>query len=377
MGEPGGPPHGYREHRPVEDLLDRPGMTDITSGLDFELIGAHAEKHGLIAFPSVTQRHALTALGFDRWVHEQLRLQADLLSRREGARRGESVERTEPRDPVGRPVGARSAPLAPPRDPWTPRAVLGVERRIRPWFDPPFSGAIRSRPPSPPKEARMARRLLVPLVLALMVIAVAVFAGYSRSRDTERPNRDRAGEQIGEEQEGEDRGGAEELQEQQESTQERLEALREAQADGTFGRRERIVLAAAPGWAGEQLMNVSTDDWEPAIAADPNAPFVYMLATRYAPKPCPGNCPSPWMALEISSDGGATWSAGTPLCACKGSGQFDPIIEVVPNTGQVYAAVHERLQRRVHEVDEPRRRRGRRRSRPTARSRGTTSRSSR
>jgi NADH dehydrogenase [ubiquinone] 1 alpha subcomplex assembly factor 7 len=84
VGEPGGPPHGYREHRAVEDLLDRPGMTDITSGLDFELIGAHAEKQGLIAFPSVTQRHALTTLGFDRWVHEQLRLQADLLGRREG-----------------------------------------------------------------------------------------------------------------------------------------------------------------------------------------------------------------------------------------------------------------------------------------------------
>ena len=97
------------------------------------------------------------------------------------------------------------------------------------------------------------------------------------------------------------------------------------------------MLAAAPGWAGEQLMNVTTDDWEPAIAADPNAPFVYMLTTRYAPKPCPGNCPSPWMALEISSDGGATWSQGVPLCACKGSAQYDPIIEVVPNTGHVYA----------------------------------------
>ena len=84
VGEPGGPPHGYRDHRPVGDLLDRPGSTDITSGLDFELIGAHAEKQGLIAFPSVTQRHALTALGFDHWVHEQLRSQAELLTRREG-----------------------------------------------------------------------------------------------------------------------------------------------------------------------------------------------------------------------------------------------------------------------------------------------------
>jgi hypothetical protein len=132
-------------------------------------------------------------------------------------------------------------------------------------------------------------------------------------------------------------GETEERLEQRLTTDMRLDALREARAEGTFGRRESVVLAAAPGWAGEQLMNVPTDDWEPAIAADPNAPFVYMVTTRYAPKPCPGNCPSPWMALEISSDGGATWSNGVPLCACKGSAQFDPIIEVVPNTGHVYA----------------------------------------
>ena len=132
-------------------------------------------------------------------------------------------------------------------------------------------------------------------------------------------------------------GGVEERLEQELTTELRLDALREAKAEGTFGRRQQVVLAAAPGWAGEQLMNAPTDDWEPAIAADPNAPFVYMLTTRYAPKPCPGNCPSPWTALEISSDGGVTWSPGVPLCACKGSAQFDPIIEVVPNTGHVYA----------------------------------------
>jgi NADH dehydrogenase [ubiquinone] 1 alpha subcomplex assembly factor 7 len=84
VGEPGGPPHGYRAHRPVEDLLEEPGGTDITSGLDFDLLSRHAESQGLIAFPSVTQRHALTALGFDHWVHEQLRWQAELLNRREG-----------------------------------------------------------------------------------------------------------------------------------------------------------------------------------------------------------------------------------------------------------------------------------------------------
>jgi hypothetical protein len=131
--------------------------------------------------------------------------------------------------------------------------------------------------------------------------------------------------------------GVEERLEQELTTDLRFDALREARVEGTFGRRERVVLAAAPGWAGERVMNVGTDDWEPAIAADPNAPFVYLLTTRYAPKPCPGNCPSPFTAIEISSDGGATWSAGRALCACKGSGQFDPIVEVVPNTGHVYA----------------------------------------
>jgi len=180
----------------------------------------------------------------------------------------------------------------------------------------------------------MTRRMFVSLLSLLIVATVVAVAVLVRAPSpTARGPKDRAGE----EQHGEDRGGAEEQQEQLESTQERLEALQKARAAGRFGKRQRILAAPAAGWAGEQLMNVSTDDWEPAIAADPNAPFVYMVATRYAPKPCPGSCPSPWMAIEVSSDGGATWGPGAPLCACKGSGQFDPIIEVVPNTGQVYA----------------------------------------
>jgi BNR repeat protein len=169
----------------------------------------------------------------------------------------------------------------------------------------------------------MTRRLTITLVVAVTALAIAAVV--------------RTPSPTVEERSGQDRGGAEEAQEQEETTQERLEALREARAAGLFGRRERIVRTPAAGWAGEQVMNVGTDDWEPAIAADPKTPFVYLIVTQYAPKPCPGNCPSPFTALEISSDGGTTWSAGRPLCACKGSGQFDPIIEVVPNTGHVYA----------------------------------------
>jgi NADH dehydrogenase [ubiquinone] 1 alpha subcomplex assembly factor 7 len=84
VGEPGGPPHGYRAHRPVEDLLDRPGTADITSGVDFGLLARRAERAGLVAFPSVTQRHALTALGFDRWIQDELATQAAQLNQGAG-----------------------------------------------------------------------------------------------------------------------------------------------------------------------------------------------------------------------------------------------------------------------------------------------------
>jgi hypothetical protein len=132
--------------------------------------------------------------------------------------------------------------------------------------------------------------------------------------------------------------GNPEAAEQGVSTAARLDALAQARRNGTLGQSRPIAAAAPAGWTGQQPFDTTFDDWEPAIAADPNAPWVYALVTRYgAPKPCPGNCPVPHIALEISSDGGATWSAPTPLCACKGSGQFDPIIEVVPNTGHVYA----------------------------------------
>jgi len=139
--------------------------------------------------------------------------------------------------------------------------------------------------------------------------------------------------------EGEGRGGNAEAEEQQQETAERLEALRDARDAGTFGARVApTAFTPAQGWAGEAVLNPKRDDWEPAIAADPREPYVYVVATRYATKPCKGNCPSPWMALAISRDGGKTWGKQRPLCACKGPGQFDPMIEVAPATGAVYAA---------------------------------------
>jgi hypothetical protein len=131
-----------------------------------------------------------------------------------------------------------------------------------------------------------------------------------------------------------------EAAEQAEGAEERREAYEEAERAGLVKAARPTgptAAAAATGWAGEQVTDGISDDWEPAIAADPSSGYVYTLVTRYAGKPCAGNCPSPYIALQISSDGGATWPVSKPLCACKGSGQFDPIIEVAPGTGGVYA----------------------------------------
>lgn len=78
------------------------------------------------------------------------------------------------------------------------------------------------------------------------------------------------------------------------------------------------------------------DDWEPAVAADPNAPFIYQLATRYdGPRPCPW-CKLPALSFRRSSDAGATWEADHFMVETRRP-QNDPQIEVATN-GKVYVA---------------------------------------
>ncbi len=136
------------------------------------------------------------------------------------------------------------------------------------------------------------------------------------------------------------RGGSAEEQEQAEGIERRLEALDEARRAGALGRTGSLAKAPSAGWAGERLVNATGDDWEPAIAADPSAPYVYVLHNRYGGTPaCPSNCPDPAMILAVSSDGGKTFGPEHYLCVCrKVHGQFDPEIEVVSDTGDVYAA---------------------------------------
>jgi hypothetical protein len=107
-----------------------------------------------------------------------------------------------------------------------------------------------------------------------------------------------------------------------------------------------VSLALSVGVAGAAPTSFTTpfrlgfaagDDWEPALAAD-RFGHVYALWTHYGDDPaCPG-CPSPHMELQVSSNGGATWSSPRPLTPNPPARQDDPQIVVDPDDGRtVYA----------------------------------------
>jgi BNR repeat-like domain len=170
-------------------------------------------------------------------------------------------------------------------------------------------------------------------VLAL-VVAVAVVRAF----DSGNGSPGAAAGEAREEEALERGGGAAEVEEEAEETAERIEALQAAKAAGKFGAAIAATAEPAPGWVGSRVMNPATDDWEPAVATDPSAPNVYILTTRYGARDCVPHCPSPFIAMMISRDNGATWSAQRPICEClRSKAQYDPIIEVVRNTGNVYS----------------------------------------
>jgi SAM-dependent MidA family methyltransferase len=83
-GEPGAV-HGYRAHHPVSDVLARPGLTDVTAGVDFEALAEHAGAVGFRSWGTVTQRDLLQSLGYRGEMDRMLCRQAELLNGGRGA----------------------------------------------------------------------------------------------------------------------------------------------------------------------------------------------------------------------------------------------------------------------------------------------------
>lgn len=78
------------------------------------------------------------------------------------------------------------------------------------------------------------------------------------------------------------------------------------------------------------------NDWEPAIAIDRAAGYVYQLTTRYdGSEPCK-RCAGPYIIFRRSGDGGETWEADQFLTPFRKS-HNDPQIEVAGD-GTIYAA---------------------------------------
>ena len=179
------------------------------------------------------------------------------------------------------------------------------------------------------QRRRLSLVTIVSSVVAVVIVGVLTIGGGTAAAPSGRATTERDADGGGAEGAGADsegaKGGSSEAEEEGQLTKERLDAWRAAEAAGTV--RVKPAPAAPPaGWAGEQVISPTADDWEPAIAADPHAPYVYLLATRYTgPTACGNQCPLPYHVLKISTDGGATWGPDRYLCSCRGvKGQFDP-----------------------------------------------------
>ena len=76
--------HAYRGHREEPAVLEAPGSRDITAGVDFDALAAHARGRGHRVWGPVTQRAALLSLGFRELDARAQARQVDAVAARRG-----------------------------------------------------------------------------------------------------------------------------------------------------------------------------------------------------------------------------------------------------------------------------------------------------
>jgi hypothetical protein len=181
-------------------------------------------------------------------------------------------------------------------------------------------------------------------IVSLVVVAVAVFVigavAFRPDRSSPSATTDtvRSTQQDGSQAESEAESEGETENAAREAAEHVGAAVTAAEMAGITRAQARAMApsAAAPGWAGEIKLGVE-DTWEPTIAADPNAAYVYVMYNRFGgPKACK-KCPGTPMYVRVSANNGLSWGPEAYLCQCSGvKFQFDPVLKVASN-GVVYA----------------------------------------
>jgi hypothetical protein len=127
------------------------------------------------------------------------------------------------------------------------------------------------------------------------------------------------------------------------------ETEREGEKDGrgekegtgrSYAAQTRIERFASPS-AASALFDAErvwsgNDDWEPALATQPNSTVVYQAVTRYSGTKACNGCPFPIIIVRKSTDGGNTWGPDRNIPVTKYK-QNDPEIEVATD-GTLYLA---------------------------------------
>ena len=209
------------------------------------------------------------------------------------------------------------------------------------------------------QRRRLSLVTIVSSVVAVVIVGVLTIGGGTAAAPggratTERDAEGAGVEGAGAEGEGE-KGGSSEAEEEGQLTQERLDAWRAAKTAGT------VRVKAAPAAPRARLGRRAGDqpDRRRLGAGDRRGPQrpvrLPPVDAVHGPDRLREPVPAPVPLLKVSTDGGVTWGPDRYLCPCRGvKGQFDPEIEVVPNTGAVYAAWMNSNHRGLLQVDRSR-----------------------
>ena len=97
--------------------------------------------------------------------------------------------------------------------------------------------------------------------------------------------------------------------------------------------------SASQAASGGAVVYDKGNGWEPVIAADPSAPYVYAVTTLRDPVCAKSKaCPNWNISFRRSDDGGATWADPTWICECKDlNWTYDPQLRSDAR-GNLYAA---------------------------------------